>query len=258
MNSPSCSGGSDPEKIESPCGSGVGSGEPGFVDNCSSSCNSFPFIFDAKSVAWGSCGDTYNRHKDPLFRELLFVSGNHGVTVHAFCCTKDLSDKAKGKPNGELRHGEWVEWGPSRLSQKSEPERVSSSYGSKQWMQSFLIDLETTVIDGTRQSRFPEKSAFPGSAEVVSFSILNTDLPFSNLLFQDNSILPKDNMPEDGNVNITVYNIIGQVVKELVNEYRRAGYYDVMFNANNLSSGLYIYRITSGKFNTTMKMLLLK
>lgn len=201
LNSPSCSGGSDPEKIESPCGSGVGSGEPGFVDNCSSSCNSFPFIFDAKSVAWGSCGDTYNRHKDPLFRELLFVSGNHGVTVHAFCCTKDLSDKAKGKPNGELRHGEWVEWGPSRLSQKSEPERVSSSDGSKQWMQSFLIDLETTVIDGTRQSRFPEKSAFPGSAEVVSFSILNTDLPFSNLLFQDNSILPKDNMPEDGNVN---------------------------------------------------------
>lgn len=195
-NSPTFSGGSDP-----PSGSGVGSGEPGFVDNFSSSCNSFPFIFDAKSVAWGSCGDTYNRHKDPLFRELLFVSGNHGVTVHAFCCTKDSSDRAKDKPNGELRHGEWVEWGPSRLNQKSEHERVSSFDGAKQWMQSFLIDLETTEIEGIRQSRFPEKSAFPASAEVVSFSILNTDLPFSNLLFQDNSILQKDNMPEDGNVN---------------------------------------------------------
>ncbi|KAG7544556.1 Spatacsin C-terminal domain [Arabidopsis suecica] len=195
-NSPTFSGGSDP-----PSGSDVGSGEPGFVDNFSSSCNSFPFIFDAKSVAWGSCGDTYNRHKDPLFRELLFVSGNHGVTVHAFCCTKDSSDRAKDKPNGELRHGEWVEWGPSRLNQKSEHERVSSFDGAKQWMQSFLIDLETTEIEGIRQSRFPEKSAFPASAEVVSFSILNTDLPFSNLLFQDNSILQKDNMPEDGNVN---------------------------------------------------------
>ncbi|KAG7539862.1 Spatacsin C-terminal domain [Arabidopsis thaliana x Arabidopsis arenosa] len=195
-NSPTFSGGSDP-----PSGSGVGSGEPGFVDNFSSSCNSFPFIFDAKSVAWGSCGDTYNRHKDPLFRELLFVSGNHGVTVHAFCCTKDSSNRAKDKPNGELRHGEWVEWGPSRLNQKSEHERVSSFDGAKQWMQSFLIDLETTEIEGIRQSRFPEKSAFPASAEVVSFSILNTDLPFSNLLFQDNSILQKDNMPEDGNVN---------------------------------------------------------
>lgn len=200
-NSSTASGGSDLENIASPSGPGVGSGEPGFVDNCSSSCNSFPFIFDAKSVAWGSCGDTYNQHKDPLFRELLFVSGNHGVTVHAFCCFKDSSDRAKGKPNGELRPGKWVEWGPSRLNQKSEHETDSSFDGSKQWMQSFLIDVETTEIEGIRQSRFPEKSAFPGSAEVVSFSIFNRDLPFSNLLVQDNSVLQKGNMPEEGDVS---------------------------------------------------------
>ncbi|XP_024004647.1 uncharacterized protein LOC18029040 isoform X2 [Eutrema salsugineum] len=193
---------SDPENIASPSGSGVGPGEPGFVDNCSTSCNSFPFIFDAKSVAWGSCGDTYNLHKDPLFRELLFVSGNRGVTVHAFCSFKDnTSDRAKDKPNGELRHGKWVEWGPSTLNQKSEHERVSSFNGTKKWMQSFLIDVVTTEIEGTKQSRFPEKSAFPASAEVVSFSILDINLPFSNLLFQDNSILQKDNMPEEGNVS---------------------------------------------------------
>ncbi|KAL1190297.1 hypothetical protein V5N11_016682 [Cardamine amara subsp. amara] len=210
-NSPTCSpspsynftgsGGSDPENIASLSGSGVGSGDPGFVDNSRSSCNSFPFIFDAKSVAWGSCGDTYNQHKDPWFRELLFVTGNHGVTVHAFCGFKDTSDRAKGKPNGELRHGKWVEWGPSMLNQESERERVSSFDGSKQWMQSFLIDLEATEIEGIRQSRFPEKSSVPGSAEVVSFSILNSDLPFSNLLFQDSSILQKGDMPEEDNVN---------------------------------------------------------
>ncbi|CAH8345161.1 unnamed protein product [Eruca vesicaria subsp. sativa] len=184
--------GSDPVNIEPP------SGDPGFVDNCSSSCSSFPFIFDAKSVAWGSCGDTYNRHEDPLFRELLFVSGSHGVTVHAFCCFKDSSDIAKGTPNGELRHGEWVEWGPSRLNQEPEHQRDSSFDGSKQWMQSFLVDVETTEIEGIRQSRLPEKSAFPGSADVVSFSVLNSDLPFSSLLFKENSILQEGDMPEDG------------------------------------------------------------
>ncbi|KAG5412473.1 hypothetical protein IGI04_000040 [Brassica rapa subsp. trilocularis] len=180
--------GSDPVNTAPPSGSGVGSGDPGFVDNCTS----FPFIFDAKSVAWGSCGDTYDRHGDPLFRELLFISGSHGVTVHAFCCFKDSSDVANGKPNGELRHGEWVEWGPSRLNQDPEPEHgtASSFDGSKQWMQSFLVDVETTEIEGIRQSRFPEKSAFPGSANVVSFSILNGDLPFSNL--------QEGNMPEEG------------------------------------------------------------
>ncbi|XP_023634817.1 uncharacterized protein LOC17879534 [Capsella rubella] len=195
--SPTCSVGPDPENIASPSGSGVGSGEPGFVDNCSSSGNSFPFISDVKSVAWGSCGDTYNRHKDPLFRELLFVSGNHGVTVHAFCCIKDLSDRVEGKPNGELMHGKWVEWGPSSQNQKSEHKRGSSFDGSKQWMQSLLIDLETTEIDGITQYRFPEKLSFPGSAEVVSFSILKGDLPFSNLLFQDKPILQKDTMREE-------------------------------------------------------------
>ncbi|XP_010431915.1 PREDICTED: uncharacterized protein LOC104716225 isoform X1 [Camelina sativa] len=199
--SPTCSVGSDPENIASPSGSGVGSGEPGFVDNCSSTGKSYPFIFDAQSVAWGSCGDTYNRHKDPLLREFLFVSGNYGVTVHAFCCIKDLSDSAKGKPNGELRHGKWVEWGPSGQNQKLEHERGSSFDGSKQWMQSFLIDLETTEIEGITQSRFPEKSAFPGSAEIVSFSILKSDLPFSNLLFQANPLLQNGNMLEEGNLS---------------------------------------------------------
>ncbi|KFK43664.1 hypothetical protein AALP_AA1G157000 [Arabis alpina] len=56
------------------------------------SCHNEESNIQHLSVAWGTCGDTYNRHKDPLFRELLFVSGNDGVTVHAFCCFKDSSD----------------------------------------------------------------------------------------------------------------------------------------------------------------------
>ncbi|CAN8328713.1 unnamed protein product [Cochlearia groenlandica] len=192
-NSPTCS--------PPPFYGSAASGGSGFVDNRSSSCSSFPFIFDAKSVAWGCCGDTYNQHKDPLFRELLFVSGDHGITVHAFRSLKDSSDIAKGNTNGELRHGKWVEWGPSRLNEILEHEQDSSLDGSKQWIQSFFIDVDTTEIEGIRQSRFPEKSALPGSAEVVSFSILNSDLPFSNLLFPDNPILQKGNTLEEGNVN---------------------------------------------------------
>lgn len=94
--------------------------------------------------------------------------------------------------------------------------------------------------------------------------VLNLSIPDRYELLQNypNPFNPstkiKYAIPEAGFVNLTVYNIIGQVVKEIVNEYIRAGYYEVTFNANNLSSGFYIYRITSGKFNTTKKMLLLK
>ncbi len=68
----------------------------------------------------------------------------------------------------------------------------------------------------------------------------------------------KFSLPEEGFVNLTVYNMLGQNVSELVSEYKKAGYHEVKFNAGSLSSGFYIYRITSAKFNSTKKMLLIK
>ncbi|MCF6269883.1 MAG: T9SS type A sorting domain-containing protein [Melioribacteraceae bacterium] len=65
-------------------------------------------------------------------------------------------------------------------------------------------------------------------------------------------------IPTSGLVNIKVFDILGQEVAELINEVKSAGSYQVDFNAANLSSGMYIYRISSGKFNATKKMMLLK
>ena len=50
----------------------------------------------------------------------------------------------------------------------------------------------------------------------------------------------------------------GREVAKLVNEFRTAGYYSVNFNASNLSSGTYFYRIDAGSFTDTKKMLLIK
>lgn len=63
---------------------------------------------------------------------------------------------------------------------------------------------------------------------------------------------------ESGLVTIKIYNAIGQKVANLLNEYKPAGVYTVDFNANNLPSGVYFYRITSGKFVETKKMVLMK
>ena len=65
-------------------------------------------------------------------------------------------------------------------------------------------------------------------------------------------------IPKESNVNIGVYNILGQLVTTLVNERRKAGSYSVPFNARNFTSGTYFYRITAGSFVDTKKMLLLK
>jgi flagellar hook assembly protein FlgD len=65
-------------------------------------------------------------------------------------------------------------------------------------------------------------------------------------------------LPQNAKVVIKVYDILGRLVKELVNEYKEAGYYKVKFDGTNLASGVYLYRIESGTYVQTKKMVLVK
>jgi len=59
-------------------------------------------------------------------------------------------------------------------------------------------------------------------------------------------------------VVLKVYDILGNVVATLVNEQKSAGNYEVKFNASNLSSGIYFYKLQSGSFVQTKKFILIK
>ena len=66
-------------------------------------------------------------------------------------------------------------------------------------------------------------------------------------------------LPESGDVTLTVYDMTGRVVSTLVNGYKAAGRYDVTFDGTNLASGAYIYRLEAGRnFVETKKLLLVK
>ena len=70
-------------------------------------------------------------------------------------------------------------------------------------------------------------------------------------------------LPEDAMVNITVFDMMGRVVRTLVNDQQSAGYKSLQWNATNnsgqpISAGLYIYTIQAGEFSQTKKMILLK
>ncbi len=65
-------------------------------------------------------------------------------------------------------------------------------------------------------------------------------------------------LPRESYVIITVYNIIGAEITKLVNNFQYAGFYEVNFDASNLASGIYIYRISAGCFMQLRKMLLIK
>ena len=66
------------------------------------------------------------------------------------------------------------------------------------------------------------------------------------------------NLPESGNVKLNVYNLLGEQVAVLVDEFKETGVHTVNFNAENLQSGFYIYKIEANGFVQSRKMTLIK
>ncbi len=100
-------------------------------------------------------------------------------------------------------------------------------------------------------------------------SIQSESIPLQYILRQNypNPFNPitslRYDLPEDGLVNITIYDMMGRVVKTLVNGSQTAGYKSIKWNATNdrnesVSAGLYLYTIQAGEFRQTKKMVLLK
>ena len=75
--------------------------------------------------------------------------------------------------------------------------------------------------------------------------------------FNPTTILRYD-LPEEIKVVLKVYNILGEEVATLINDEKVAGSYEVSWDANNLGSGVYFYRIQAGSFVETKKMVLMK
>jgi 5-hydroxyisourate hydrolase-like protein (transthyretin family) len=70
-------------------------------------------------------------------------------------------------------------------------------------------------------------------------------------------------LPHDCEVQVTVYNVLGQKVRTLVNEHERAGYQRIEWDSKNdrgeeVASGIYFYELKAGDYTETKKMLLLK
>jgi len=65
-------------------------------------------------------------------------------------------------------------------------------------------------------------------------------------------------LPAASNVTLTVYNMLGQKVSTLINDKMNSGFHSIAFDASNLASGMYIYRIEAASFSSVKKMLLIK
>jgi len=117
-----------------------------------------------------------------------------------------------------------------------------------------------------------ENGANMGAFDEGCAAILSTytdAIPFQYVIHQNypNPFNPittlRYDLPEDGLVNITIYDMLGREVRTLVNTTQDAGFKSVIWNATNdygkpVSAGVYLYQIQAGEFVQTRKMVLLK
>jgi hypothetical protein len=68
----------------------------------------------------------------------------------------------------------------------------------------------------------------------------------------------KFGLPEKATTSIVIFDMLGRKVTELINCEMDAGYHEIVFNARQFASGVYLYRIVTPKFTSTKKLVLLK
>jgi hypothetical protein len=103
-----------------------------------------------------------------------------------------------------------------------------------------------------------------GTFEYSDVIIVNVGVPNNFYLSQNypNPFNPETRidftLPGKQIITLKVYSILGELVEELMNEEKPAGNYSVTFDASNLPSGIYIYRLQTENYSTNRKMTLLK
>jgi hypothetical protein len=102
------------------------------------------------------------------------------------------------------------------------------------------------------------------TAGTIWVSNIDYKIPDKYILYQNypNPFNPwtmiKYDIPKDGFVTIKIYDMLGREITELVGENEKAGFYSILFNGSNLSSGMYLYKIQAGSYSQTKKMVLIK
>ena len=119
-----------------------------------------------------------------------------------------------------------------------------------------LRRMITLIVDKLNSSSQPpenEDRISSGTSKSLDYKLEpNYPNPFNP------ATIIKYEIPEGSLVSLKVYDILGRVIRTLVNEYQDAGFKEVSFDAAAIPSGIYFYRLQAGKFTDVKKMLLVR
>ncbi|MEA3431055.1 MAG: lamin tail domain-containing protein [candidate division WOR-3 bacterium] len=159
----------------------------------------------------------------------------YSVTVSGFCPGDTI--EYKFRINGNWDTSEFPFGGPNRV---------------------YVVPDTNSVVSHWYNDEEPPEGVSDNAAIPDVFSLhQNYPNPFNTATFI------KYNLPKEAEVRILIYDLMGREIRALVNEKQNAGYKSVLWdgrdnNGHKVSSGLYIYRMITGEFQKTKKMILLK
>ncbi|MFH1195945.1 MAG: T9SS type A sorting domain-containing protein [bacterium] len=104
--------------------------------------------------------------------------------------------------------------------------------------------------------RFIAETILTGIDDIASVLNYNLSQNYPNPFNPSTTI--NFQVPQAGNVQLKVFDILGNEVSDILDQYLPAGNYNVLFDAQNYSSGVYFYRIRTDKFTSMKKMILEK
>jgi hypothetical protein len=128
---------------------------------------------------------------------------------------------------------------------------------------SLVNTVVTNDIEGVLR---PQESGYDiGAYELQSTTGVNEENTVSNFILEQNYPNPFNPATKiswqsstSGWQTLKIYDVIGNEIATLINEYKEAGSYEIRFDGSGLTSGIYFYRLQAGSYNETKKMLLLK
>jgi len=217
-----------------------------------------PVNYDYITIKYSSDGDS------------LWVKRNNGTgnaNDEAYALDLDDSNNVYITGRSVGSHGLWdyysIKYLPNGLQQWSlrYPDLMNSGGIAYNISVDKLFNIYITGISDSSNSSGYVTIKYSQPVGVITVS---SETPKDYLLFQNcpnpfnaNTKI-KYQLSEASVVNITVYDIAGKNVIELVNENQSSGFYEIDFSANDFSSGIYFCRLVAGHYSDSKKMILIK
>jgi len=245
--------------------------------------------FLPETNTWYHIAGTFDGSAIKLYvNDSLIASVNYTATIHKNELPFYMGRTESGSNGSDYLYG-WLDelrvWNKARsqdqLMQTSKDTLNSKYYNTADSglvayyrfddVQNLSVGVDSTldVFDHSVQANHGD---IVGEVDIDSSGIVIThfenkkDFSIANefMLFQNypNPFNPQTNinyqLAINSEVKLTIYDVTGREIRTLVNNYQPAGSYNIIFNASDLTSGIYIYKLTTQNYSQSKKMILIK